>query len=140
MRSCLQLILFFWCFLLFSNSDILAQVSANVVIEHQVQDSAGVIDISWDPLAEKSWHEANDGNLEILGLKTSIRSAALGKSVSGTTTFRFDFPDEAIIEVMVNDIHVVSGEQVYLLDVNNDQIIFDFSEKGRCDRLRASVS
>ena len=128
MRLKFPILLLFCCFQLISVSDLVAQLAANVSVARQQDDSVGVISIRWDASAEKAWHEANDGHLDIPGLKTSIHSSSLSKSTTTTTTntYQFDLPTDAMIEMIVGDIDLVFGEQLHLLDMHG-KVLFDFS-------------
>ncbi len=127
MRSFFRVLFFFSCFLLFSNTYVLSQLPASVSIARQVQDSRAVISVSWDENAEKGWHEANDGNLEIPSIQVNIHSKSLAQTEASRSAYKIDLPAESIIELLIDQINISSGEQIYLLDTERGEIIFDLT-------------
>lgn len=104
-----------------------AQLSTTV--EHTIlsHEANSLITIQWSADEEKKWHDTNDGRLDIIGLRTNIQAEDLKKSKSNTTTYTFGFRHEALIELMMREVVVAPGEQLYLFDNRKDSVIFDLS-------------
>lgn len=129
MRFNFPILLFFSCFLLISTAGLTAQVATAITVEPQQHDNSTVISIRWEEVALKKWNESNEGHLEIPGLKTNIHSTSLLRSGSSTTSFQFDLPTDALIELLVEDINLVSGEKLQLIS-RDKKVVFDFSKAG----------
>lgn len=106
-----------------------AQLSTTVVYSIPTREASSLITVQWPAEEEKKWHDANDGRLDIIGLRTNIYAEDLKKSKSNTTTYSFGFGREASIELMMRAVVVAPGEELYLYDNRNDSIIFDFGRR-----------
>ncbi len=129
MRSFLPYFSFICFLVLGAATQLEAQVASNVSFTNQAHDSVTVISVRWDIKDEKAWHDTNEGHLEIPGIQTNIKASSFGQSSSATSTFRFDLPAASSIELIVNDLNIYPGEQFYLLDQEDDQIVFDFTKQ-----------
>lgn len=135
MRSGIRFILLLMIISSLGGSKLVAQIQASIEVRRQAYDTAAIINVKWQALDEKAWHDKNDGRLEILGLKTNIRSADLKKSISGTTTYTFRFEQPSLIELKVDIGSIAPGEQLYLVDSERGHILFDFSKQSQRDFL-----
>ncbi|HSF88825.1 MAG TPA: hypothetical protein VLA46_05360, partial [Saprospiraceae bacterium] len=135
MRSGIRFILLLLILSSFGWSKLVAQVNARIEVMRQVYDTAAIIQVRWNEADEKAWHDKNDGRLDILGLKANIGSADLKKSNSGTTTFSFGFVQPSLIELKVNVRSIAAGEQLYLVDSERGNMLFDFSKQAQRDVL-----
>ncbi len=135
MQSGIRFILLLLIISSFGWSKLVAQVNASIEVIHQAYDTAAIINVNWQAVDEKTWHDQNDGRLEILGLKANIRSADLKKSISGTTTYTFRFEQPSIVELKVDIGSIVADEQLYLVDIERGHVLFDFSAATQNDFL-----
>jgi hypothetical protein len=135
MRSGIRFILLLLIISSFGWSKLVAQLTASIEVVHHVNDTAAVINVKWQETDEKAWHDKNDGRLDILGLKTNIRSSDLKKSISGTTTYAFQFEQPSVVELKVEIGSIAPGEQLYLVDIERGNMLFDFGKQTQSDFL-----
>ncbi|MBK9104151.1 MAG: carboxypeptidase regulatory-like domain-containing protein [Saprospiraceae bacterium] len=100
-------------------------------VDHSIstREASSLITIRWSAEEERKWHDANDGRLDIIGLRTNIHAEELKKSKSNITTYSFDLGREASIELMMRGLVVAPGEELYLYDSNKDSVIFDLGRR-----------
>jgi len=135
MRSGFRFTLLLYVISSFGWAGLMAQVSANIKVIRQAYDTTAVITVKWSALDEKTWHDKNDGRLDVLGIRANIRSTDLKKSITGTTTFAFRFEQPSIIELKVEIGTIAAGEQLYLVDTEKGKILFDFGKQLHSDFL-----
>ena len=100
-------------------------------VDHSIstREASSLITIRWSAEEERKWHDANDGRLDIIGLRTNIHAEDLKKSKSNKTTYSFDLGREASIELMMRGLVVAPGEELYLYDSSKDSVIFDLGRR-----------
>lgn len=108
--------------------DLLAQIDARIERSHPEFDTAEVLNISWPHTAEQAWHIANDGRLELIGIRTRISSKDLHRSISGMTTYTFRFSAPCQVELVFALNKVAPGEKVYLAERQNGNMLFDLTQ------------
>ena len=135
MRSGIRFILLLLIISSFGWSKLVAQVPASLEGMRLANDTAVIINVKWHASDEKAWHDKNDGRLEILGLKANMRSQDLVKSMTGTTTYAFRFEQPSLVELKVRIGAIADGEQLYLVDRERGNIVFDFRKQTQTDFL-----
>ncbi len=115
------------------------QIDARVEMNRPQGDSAVLIQVQWTSQEEQAWHMANDGRLDILGLRTAITSTTLQKSLAGTTTYTFHWPGAGMVEWLIEVEEITSGESVYLLDNSTQLIVYDFASQKRPSALSPAM-
>jgi len=101
-----------------------AQVAARLTFTSGRSGSPDSIGIDWAPSDEANWHEANEGRLDLMGVRVGFSSEML---VPGTRTdipFRFGIPGGRSLEVLVIIEAWTPGESLTLFDTRNGQVLF----------------
>jgi hypothetical protein len=101
------------------------QVDATVGF-NRTQEKMTAINISWPDADENKWHEANDGRLDIPGLKVNLHSNTLS-TTGDTSIYQFQLEKEGSIELMIRDLKVAHGESLLLKNMTTGEIILHFA-------------
>jgi len=121
-------------------SGLYAQVLAMATTAEGSRQGEKNIHIQWSSQDESKWHEANDGSLDIMSLKTSLTTQLLHPSEKGNTVFQFVFDHpctiECLVKINVND----PSESIYLYDKNTGHFICDLKPAGKSRLLTPSFN
>lgn len=120
-------VLFLLSITLLCTVPIMAQINARVEVAQPEFDTAEVINVSWPLAEEQQWHIANDGRLDLIGIRTGIHSEDLRTSKSGITTYSFQFHSACEVEMVIALKEMAPGEQVYLADREKGTMLVDLS-------------
>ncbi len=121
-------------------SPLAAQVPASVTASAGTRQNERTLHISWSSLEEAKWHEANDGMLDIMSLKTQIGKSVLQSNSSGTSVFQLAFDQPCMIECLVKINFNDPSESIYLYDKNTGAWIADLKPNSKSSFLTPSFN
>ncbi|HEX5111657.1 MAG TPA: carboxypeptidase regulatory-like domain-containing protein [Saprospiraceae bacterium] len=121
-------------------TDLDAQVRAIVTASASARQGEKDVHISWSAQDESKWHEANDGMLDIMSLKTQIGKEVFQPKPNEFSVSQLTFDHPCKIECLIKVNTIASSESIYLYDKNTGDLIFDFKSTGKSSFLTPSFN
>lgn len=138
--SALRVLVILAFFLLVYSSRLFAQVPATVTAAAGSREDEKNIHISWSAQDEIKWHNANDGMLDIMSLKTQIGKEVLQPKPNGFSVTQLTFDQPCMIECLVKVNASIPSESIYLYDKNTGALIADLKPAGKTSFLTPSFN
>ncbi len=102
-----------------------AQVSSHIEFQRQPEKEIQVIQVTWSDTDKNIWDQQNDGRLEVMGVKTNIRSTSLPLTTDQTSAFQFAINQQCDIELLLNIDEISPSEKIYLKRSGTNEIVFE---------------
>lgn len=116
------------------------QIPVQVAVSRQADARSPVIQIQWKDADAKQWHEANDGRLDMMALKTDISSAELSEFPDESFILNLESGTPGFVECVISVSRKIDGESFLIRDRNTKEVKLDVFQSAKSRILTPALN